>query len=395
MEKLRDLYTDFSRIDLDTRGGYARVAKVRTQGQKGFPEYCAFKLMRPEVEFQERMKRFEDEFNILLEITKDKNSPSAITRVYDSGFAPVELSQNLHEDETPDPSLEIICTGTDIKQFLKEKTTLENANPDDWLPYLVIELAPYDDSLFRQISQQPTIDPTGLYRLPTGEVITMALQLLDVMDYLNSKCHRAYMDWKPEHIFWSGLSKHVKLIDWNVTVSLDDGPGERQNTRDDLRLFCGAVLYIGLTFIDPENPAKPIGPRPTTELRSPIPQIRQRYLTEIPDFYQRGASLDEAIKKIIQRGLDPKQGFDTPAILRQVLLEYAQERLGLIGEELILPSEPSSPYYKAITEMRLAQQQLLRAQDHLIETVESHGNSLEFTRMFEVIKRALMNFPAS
>lgn len=395
MIKLGDKYSEFSRIDLDSHGGYARVAQVRTHEQSGYPEYCAFKLMRNEIDYLEGVERFEDELKLLVDITNDKNAPFAITRIFDSGFAPVELDQCLFERNMPDPELKIVSIGTDSQRFLEEKSTLEEKEPGRWLPYLVVELAPFDDSLFRQVRQQYAADPSGLYRLPTGEVIAMALLLLDVMDYLRTEHRRVYMDWKPEHIFWGGLNAQVKLVDWNVTMSLNDGPGEKQNIRDDLRLFCVAVLYIGLTFVDPDDPEKPIGPHPTTDLQSPVSQIRRRYWTDKPNFYQRDASLDENIKQIIQKGLDPMDGFETTIKLKEALLEYAHQEFSVTEGELMLRSKPSSPYLKALTEMRLAQHQLLQAQGHLIEAVGARGNSLEFTRLFDVIKRALTNFPAS
>lgn len=395
MTNLGDLYSEFSRIDIDTRGGYARVAQVETREQKGFPKFCAFKLMRHENDYLKTIERFEDELKLLAVISSEANPPSEITRVYDSGFAPIELSESLQKQETPSPEMEIISTGLEIQQFLDQKSDLQMKAPNQWLPYLLVELAPYDDSLLRQILYQPEDDPFGLFRLPTGETITMTLQLLDVMQYLHETHNRAYMDWKPEHIFWNGFEKQVKLIDWNVTSTLDDGPGKKQNIRDDLRLFCGAVLYIGLTFIDPDDPTKPIGPRPTKELDSPIPEIRRRYWTDNPDFYQRGVNLDERIKGIIRKGLDPKQGFDSIQNLKTTLIEYAQEEFGLTESELTFQSEPTSPYFKALTEVHLAQHQLSQAQQHLIEAVRENGTKLEFTRLFDAIKHALRNFPLS
>jgi len=393
MTKLGELYSNFIRIDLDTRGGYARVAEVKTNGQQGSPEFCAFKLMRHENDYARGMERFEDELKLLVNITTDSSAPSAITKIYDSGFAPVELSEGLQRRETPNLELEIISTGTTIKDFLHQKTELQEKRPNYWLPYLVVELAPYDDSLLRQIHNQPKEDPSGLFRLPTGEVIAMALQLLDVMQYLHTKHRRAYMDWKPEHIYWNGLNQQVKLIDWNVTTTLNDGPGEKQNIVDDLRLFCGAALYIGHTFVDPDDPTRPIGPRPTQELASPVAEIRRRYWTDNPDFYQRDLMLDDNIKRIIRRGLDPKQSFDSIEKLRTALIEYAEDELGLTEAELTLKSKPNSPYFKALTEVHLAQQQLLQAQQHLMEAVGENGSKLEFTRLFDAIKQALKNFP--
>jgi serine/threonine protein kinase len=393
MTKLGELYSNFIRIDLDTRGGYARVAEVKTNGQKRLPEFCAFKLMRHENDYARGIERFEDELKLLVEISADTSAPSAITKIYDSGFAPLELSEGLQKRETPNLELEVISTGTVVKDFLQQKSELQKKQPNYWLPYLVVELAPYDDSLLRQIHNQPKDDPSGLFRLPTGEVIAMALQLLDVMQYLHTKHRRAYMDWKPEHIYWNGLDQQVKLIDWNVTTALNDGPGEKQNIVDDLRIFCGAALYIGLTFVDPDDPTKPIGPRPTQELASPVAEIRRRYWTDNPDFYQRNPMLDDNIKRIIRRGLDPKHSFDSIEKLRTNLIEYAEDELGLTTAELTLQSEPSSPYFKALTEVHQAQQQLLQAQQHLMKAVSENGSKLEFTRLFDAIKQALKNFP--
>jgi serine/threonine protein kinase len=395
MTQLGELYSNFLRIDLDTRGGYARVAEVKTNGQRALPELCAFKLMRHENDYGKGVERFEEELKLLVNVTKDSSAPLSITKIYDSGFVPVGLSQTLHKRETPNLEMDIISTGTEIKDFLQKKSELQTKQPDQWLPYLVVELAPYDDSLLRQIHNQPKEDPSGLFRLPTGEVIAMALQLLDSMQYLHAEHGRAYMDWKPEHIYWNGINKQVKLIDWNVTANLNEGPGEKQNIKDDLRLFCGAAIYIGLTFIDPDDPTKPIGPRPTQELSSPVAEIRRRYWTDAPDFYQRDLMLDDNIKRIIRRGLDPKQGFDSVEQLKGALIEYAWDELRLTEAELTLKSEPNSSYFKALTKVHVAQQQLLLAQQHIVEAVGENGSRLEFTRLFDAIKQALKNFPIS
>jgi hypothetical protein len=392
--KLSGLYTDFSRIDLDSHGGYARVAQVKTQTQGGNTEFRAFKLMRHEIEYQEGIKRFVDELRILIQIGNDPYSPSAITKVYDCGFVPAELSRNLHDRETPDSSMQVISMDLDIQNFIEVNSALCETEPEKWLPYLVVELAPFDDSLLRQIRQQPIDDALGIFRLPSGELIAMAMQLLDVMNYLHLSQRRAYIDWKPEHIFWDAFNNKVKLVDWNVTIPLDDDPGEKQNIRNDLRLFCGAVLYIGSTFIDPDDHSKPIGPRPTTDIGSPIPEILRRYWTDKPEFYQRDATLTNQFKQIIGRGLDPAQGYDSIEDLKIILLQYARQELGWDG---VLPSDlgQNSPYFQALMRMRMAQQQLLQAQKELISATELNGGSLEFTQLFDTIRQALINIPGS
>ncbi len=393
MTKLGELYSNFSRIDLDTRGGYARVCQVKTTGQKGHPEYCAFKLMRHEIDHpQKGLEHFEDELKILLAISNDTNAPATITRIHDSGFVSAELSHSLHKSTIPDLNTEIISTGKDLKIFQSEKKARKLEN---WLPYITVDLASYDDSLLRQIHNQPNDNPSSLFRLPTGEVILMAIQLLETMKYLHETHYRIYLDWKPEHIFWNGLSQKVKLIDWNVTVALNESPGEAQNIRDDLRLFCGAVLYIPLAFVDPDDPTKPIGPRPTKDILDAIPEIRHRYLTENPDFYQRDVTLDSDIKEIVKKGLSPKKGFNSIKELTDVLKNYSIHELGLNENDFTHHNETKSPYFEAIKEMRLAQKQLIQAQQHLIDAVKANGKRVEFTRLFDEIKRALINFPAS
>ena len=397
MTKLGDFYSDFIRIDIDARGGFARVAEVKTKGQREMPDLCAFKVMRDKQDTDEErvsvLQHFDNEIELLIKITKDTNAPSAITPIYDSGFVLAELSQNLHNRENPDPELAIVSTGLDLHQFRHHKRTLYDKEPGKWLPYLVVELAPYDDSLLRQINAQPQEDSEGLFRFPTGEVIALAVQLLDVMQYLHTKHGLAYMDWKPEHIYWDGLNYQARLIDWNVTARLEESPGKAQNIMDDIRLFCGAVLYIGLTFVNPDNPMQPIGPRPTKELASPVPEIRRRYWTDNPDFYQRNKALDENIKSIIRRGLDPNRGFESIEKLKSYLLEYAENEFGIQEAELTLVSGPLSPYFKAMTEVHQAQKQFLQAQKHLYEAVAAKGIKPEFTRLNTAIKRALGNFP--
>ena len=396
MTKLGEFFTDFSRIDLDARGGYARVAEVNSlKHEDNKTQQRAFKLMRHEIDYERGMERFERELQLLIDINKDPKAPSTITKLHESGYASVEMSYALHHRDSPDPKQDIHPTGTDIKEFISQGRDLQKKDPGRWLPYLVVELAPYNDSLLRQILHQPQDDPTGLYRLPTGEVIAMALQLLEVVDYLHEQHNRAYMDWKPEHIYWSGSRNRVKLIDWNVTAPLDEGPGIKQNIRDDIRLFCGAALYIGLTFVDPDDPTKKIGPRPTTELNTPVPEIRQRYWTDRPDFHQRGAMLDESIKEIVRKGLNPKNGYESPQELRHVLVEYGKKELGILESDLAFDTSPKSEYLMALAEIRAAQTQLLQAQKHLIEATGIKGETREFTRMFETIKRALRNFPLS
>jgi len=327
MVNLVDLYTEFFRIDLDARGGYARVADVIAWQKDGSSIHRAFKLMRHELEKKQvGIQRFENELRILIEITHDKKAPAAITKLYDSGFAPAELSltlHNLHQDENLSPNLEIISTGTDIQKFLEVKSTLMGREPERWLPYLVVESAPFDDCLLRQINPKAANEKLNLYRLPVDTIIKMAAQLLDVMKYLHKKLKYTYTDWKPEHIYWNEITEQLKLIDWNVTNELKNSSKKSELIREDLRMFCGAALYCSLALTDPEDPTKNIGPEPEIP-KNMVPLIPPRYWTDKPNFYERNSILDEEIKQLVQKGLDPKQGFNTPTEFKNELLNYAK-----------------------------------------------------------------------
>jgi len=334
MLKVNDLYSNFSRIDLDARGGYARVSQVRTLNRSVTPEYCAFKVMRHElIESQSGIKRFESELKTLVNITSNKNFPPAITKIYDSGFVSIELSENLKKPEemientgkfeNTNSDLQIVSTGTDIQAFVEAKNSLANSNL--WLPYLVLELAPYNNSLLRQIRQY-AIDPTANTNLlPAREIVSMAVQLLNVMEYLQQQ-DLAYMDWKPEHIYWDSQTQLVKLIDWNVTNILLNNNERNEIVREDIRLFCGAALYCSLALSDPEEMQRPIGPNPKLSNNS-ISFFHRRYWTDEPIFYERSSKFDNNIKQLVKKGLDPNQGFDTPQEIKYALLNYAKQNL--------------------------------------------------------------------
>lgn len=337
IKKLGDLYTDFRRIDLDARGGYARVSQVKILNRSDIPEYCAFKVMRHDlIDYQKGVDRFEGELRTLLKISNNKTLPTAITKIYDSGFVsaklssdiqkPEELIENTSELEKINLDLGIVSTGTDLNYFLEVKTTLK-PEPNQWLPYIVVELATYDDSLLRQIRQHST-DPASSHHLfSTGEVVSMALQLLDVMEYLQQQ-ELAYIDWKPEHIYWDNRTQQVKLIDWNVTTILKNNNERKKIIREDIRLFCGAALYCSLALNDPEDQERPIGPNPKLTNNS-TSFFHRRYWTDEPNFYERGPMLDNYIKQLVKKGLDPNQGFDSPQEIKNTLLNYAEQNLNL------------------------------------------------------------------
>lgn len=381
MTKLGDLYIDFSRIDLDTRGGFARVAQVKTLGQKDYPAYCAFKLMRHDLESPEKgVDRFEGEIRTLIEITRDKHHPEAITKIYDSGFTtvdlsnglqkPLEVAENTRRIEPTNPNLEIISVGPDLMKFMSLRSELMTDVPDRWLPYIVVELAPYDDNLLRQIRALSLGSSPDLYRLTVREIISMGLQILDLIIYLHQNYNFAYMDWKPEHIYWNSLKPQLKIIDWNVTDHFKNQRDKKRLIREDIRMFCGAALYCSLALNDPEDPnwKRPIGPK------NPLFSSERRYWTYQPDFYERDAILDKRIKQLIQRALDPQKGFDTPQDLKNELLNYAEQTLSLSATDL----SPNAMFLQRSIEI-----------DLLLDEADDALTMSEYHRSIQLYDRAL------
>jgi serine/threonine protein kinase len=249
---------------------------------------------------------------------------------------------------------------------------------------LVVELAPYNDCLFRKACQRPKSDLGRLYRLPVGEVILMACQLLDTLDFLHNKMNIAYIDWKPEHVFWSGVNRSVKLIDWNVTAPIDEHPGRNQNTIDDVRLLSGAVINTGLTMIE-------MPPQPTTpEYRSdPLLQIRQRYSSSNPPFGPAYKSLDQSILGIIRSSLS-KPGYPSPTELKNKLLDAASE----LGVKYPPDPDTSGKYYwDAVREIRLVRDSLSKAYDLLCKATEKHTATQEYENLSKVVREAIDNLP--
>lgn len=378
IKKIGDLYTEFIRIDLDARGGYARVAQAKVVNRPNLPEYCAFKVMRHELmNSQTGMDRFEVEAQTLTKIIKDSDFPLAITKIYDCGFVdsmvstilqkPEDLAENTYKIEKIDSELGIISAGTDFNTFLEIKSDIEKKS-NHWLPYLVVELTPYKDSLLRQIHQY-SLDPKSYSHLfPIGDVVSMALQLLDVMEYLQQK-ELAYMDWKPEHIYWDSLTQQVKLIDWNVTNVLHNNNDQKAIIREDIRLFFGAALYCSMALSDPEDMQKPIGPPP--KISKSVAPHHRRYWTDEPNFYERDLVFDDDIKQLVTKGLDPAQGFNTPKDIKNAILQYTNKSSTENAQSLIfgVPRDAVQNYRRARSYISAGDFQY--AMESLLDAVET------------------------
>lgn len=389
----------FRPVDTDAPGGFARavqVSRILNEDVDNEKREALFKVMRYDVLDPKIARRhFLSELELLVRIEKVRPQVSPenfsriepITRVYDSGFVPIELPELLDKYRKPTDNTPVYQTKLDVAAFSK---LMRELDPNKWVPYIVVELANYNDSLFRQIQRRPDLDQDGLFRLPTAEVVYLAIRLLDTMIWLHKTLNIAYIDWKPEHVYWNGRTHELKLIDWNVTWPLETPPGRQQNIRDDIRLFTGAVLYCGLTLIDPEF-GTAIGPRPTSDIKNAVPEIRKRYWTDNPQFYDAGSSLDDRIKGIVKQGLDPSKGFSTPDELQAALIEYLHEEFKLTPK--IFENGQDSDYLRAVQSIRSAQENLKSAYSHVTDATRFLGQNPELNRLAKIIKIAQERLP--
>ena len=122
--------------------------------------------MRPEIGYEAGLIRFKEELKLLIDITKDGNAPTAITHIYDSGFAPVELSQILKERETPDGGLEIISTGLDINNFRQQTSPLLEFKRASGYHIWLWNLRLMTIACCAKFATSLRKIPSGLFRLP-------------------------------------------------------------------------------------------------------------------------------------------------------------------------------------------------------------------------------------
>jgi len=414
MDTLADVFQSherrnyFSAIDYDAPGGFARTVRVALESstaERNEEDGYAFKVMRHNLRDSDVGRaRFQLELELLQRFDQYRNTNGLleiVTKIYDSGYVERRLSETIDLFGKPSPDWPIIRTGVDPIAFKEAGTTLDQ---EVWVPYLIVELASYNDSLLRQIRRRPsqTALELGLFRLPTGEVLHFTLKLLDLISWMHETLGVAYIDWKPEHIYWNGTQGKLKLIDWNITCPLEKSPGRAKNIRDDVRLLAGAALYCGLTLVDPED-GRPIGPRPTKDIRGAVAETRYRYLTDNAKFYEAEEYLDDRIKGIMRKGLS-SEGYETPSELKEDLIDYSKQYLGLDVERLQelewesstvsdLGSDAGNAYWMALRNMRQAQQHLSEAYDCLKEATGNMGSTREYARLIRLINHIQADYP--
>ena len=100
------------------------------------------------------------------------------------------------------------------------------------------------------------------------------------------------------------------------------------------------------------------------------------------------------MKDIVSFGLDPDRGYDTPDSLKKVLLECAEENLGLSLPDVEKDSA-GEKYLMAIDKLHTSQRDLQDAYTYLVDAMEINGDTVEFERLSEIIKEALNHLPIS
>lgn len=416
-----DYFNSFDPIDEDAPGGYARVAEAEALFLPDGPARVAFKVMREKDYAGKRLapntweKRFLEEFRILHTFTVRPDTPPVFTKLLGSGYIRRDVLDYFERYRVP-YDLPLYFTGLEEADFADTHAHLEKETPGRYLPFLAVELAPYGDSLFRQIRRRdwrgrprpPQVTP----RLPVGEVIRMSWQLLEALKWFHDTFDRIYLDWKTEQVYWSawrlGVDEEVKtsqacLIDYNVTSPLarnprgdDESPRYRPaNLREELRLFCGAVLYPALTLTDPENEGRELSSKPTRRTSRGSRDVRLRYRVEgALRFYGAGERLDAPLKKILRTGLEAGKGYASVEALQEDLRRYARDYLDYDPARDFAPlGRSGEAYQQALRDLRFGQNRLLRARRGLVEALRySSGESGEYEALVHAIDYALKHF---
>ena len=275
MTQLNDRYRLDNYIDTFALGHYARVLAAEDLDNGNT---VAFKVMRPEHvqadgNAQWEFRAFGNEGQILLAL---KDSPHII-ELYDIGY----LS---NMDEAPTGG-EIVSFGTDVDTFIAQTTEYASKG---WRPYMTLENLPRNESLF--YAMKPN-QPGMRRRLPTEEVLTMALQFANVMTMAHAVTI-VCLDHKLEHVYWDG--KSLKIIDFNSSKQLGTG-NQSLEFQKDIHNLCVGILYPAFTGMSPHKTA--LRPQPGN-----LDVVEKRYADVQELDFLMEPTLSPAIQALLQRG---------------------------------------------------------------------------------------------
>ncbi|GEM_PF-2022349 len=429
---ITDYYDNFTLIDRDAQGGYARGAQARSLLEDGHP-MRAFKVMRNEtfgikLSFEEFFeKRFVREFEILQKIA---NGPALFTRLHDSGFVREDLLKILEKRQDLPYNLGSYQTGLDLERFRQTGWELHHKQPDRWRPYLVVDLAPYEYSLFRMVRRRHAYTlprPAGrsfafISRFGIGDILDATVRLLDGIAYFHEKTGYLYWDYKPEHIYWGPGKEQIQdtqkertssnlildLIDYNVPRHIlryeDEQTGKltgeksratiRQEMKTEIANICGAMLYPALVMETLGGQTLEADPGKGVH---PSDQAGSRYLRDEPiKFYEAEQYLDEDIKQILNRALQKSQGFASIAEFKKALLDYAKANLGLDLENPANDTSAGKQYRAGMRDLRLGLVHLQKARQNFRQghdlADEENLNADEFFYLLQAVEHTLEHY---
>jgi len=401
-----EYYDHFLLTDVDAQGGYARVAEVTSLTESGKPQR-AFKVMRKESVEGKKLdwaktfeNRFIKEFEILQKI---QGAHPMFSRFYDSGFVHRDILEALEtfKEEVPG-SVQALPTGLDFENFKATGAALRERYGDQYLPYLVVELAPYDNSLYRMVTNRSHFfyvddEFDFVSRFGIGDILQAAVQLLEGLQIFHQKTGYFYWDLKPEHIYWGledGAQEMVlRLIDYNVPCEIEPGTKE-QNIKFEIANVCGALLYPALVMRTLSNggdyeaiPGK--GSHPSGD-------VEKRYATkEDIRFYQAEGYLDEDIKNILRRGLNPEESYASLGELKQALQQYAKDKLGMDLSDPGKDTSAGREYREGLLALRKGLRLLTQARGRFrqaLSEARDSNNADEYLHLLKAVDYALDHY---
>ncbi|MCI0618608.1 hypothetical protein L0244_36990 [bacterium] len=188
---LNDIFGQISRIDIDARGGYARVFKAISATDE-YPVQVALKILRHELHDLDKIvkQRFNSELSILRKFNQFRNtnkiqSAQMVPALYGSGFLHVDTVNRLRNSDENLEGADSFAwlTGTSLEDFESKWDELRPTNA--WSPFLIIELADFDASLYRRIQANNAL-PQESNRIKITDSINITIRFLDLLEFLHN-----------------------------------------------------------------------------------------------------------------------------------------------------------------------------------------------------------------
>ena len=348
-DKISDLYQIERAIDTPA-GSFARVFAAH---DLKYDRKVAIKILRdrhlqlPEVEREQRYEAFNREAELLTQFEND----SRVMNFFEVGY--LWKSYVVYEAHS---------LGRDTIAF---RDMRQEAIDKGWLPYMILEQYPTDNSLHQLVVH----NPRGVC-LPLIEAVDLSLQLADLLVKIHDQ-DIVYWDAKPAHAFWDGVQ--LVLIDWNVSYPLRDeyldllGGRKDEAKQKDLLILGRQFIYPAFIGLDFQS-----GQQPASKGMSTPKMVKETqafyYRGEVP-LYGHERHLDPPIREFLTRVVQSDE-FETAVELRAALEEYAVE-LGWRFKG----KEPHPKAAESLAHKRKALQHLRKAHDAISQAIEEIDNA--------------------